>query len=203
MRHSVMKMTKLSALILGSVIAANAVAADGQIRLTGEVVSKTCEVAINGAPTSALLSLDAVAVQDLKNPLKSARGTSYNASRNMRTIDITLQNCSLPAGKTKVAVSFDSSGYADAATSTYRNMLLDSVNSMDLATKGVQIGFTKPAGTELLMDMNALSDPDYKDPATSAQTFSFETHYVQTAANVADVTAGDMETVATFSLVYM
>ena len=121
----------------------------------------------------------------------------------MRTVDITLQNCSLPAGKTKVAVSFDSSGYADANTSTYRNILLDSVNSMDLATKGVQIGFTKPAGVDLLMDMNTLSAPDYKDPATNAQTFSFETHYVQTAANIADVTAGDMETVATFSLVYM
>ncbi|WP_146000950.1 fimbrial protein [Chimaeribacter californicus] len=197
------KVTRLSALILGGVVAANAVAADGQIRINGEVTSKTCEVAINGATTSALLSLDAVAIQDLKTPLRSARGTSHDASRNMRTVDVTLQNCSLPSGKSKVAVSFDSSGYADANTSTYRNILLDSVNTMDLAAKGVQIGFTKPAGTDLLMDMNTLSEPDYKDPVTSAQTFSFETHYVQTAANVADVTAGDMETVATFSLVYM
>jgi type 1 fimbria pilin len=203
MFRSFFKTAQIAALVAGSAIAMNAMAADGQIRLTGEVLNKTCAVSINGAASSTLLNLDGVAVTDLTANVTSAKGTSLNASRNMRTVDVTLESCQMPSGKTKVAVSFDSAGYADAGTSTYRNSLLDSVHSMDTATKGVQIGFTKPGGSKLLMDLNDLTDADYLDPTSGAQTYSFETRYVQTAADQTKVVAGDLETVATFSLVYL
>ena len=107
----------------------------------------------------------------------------------------------MPAGKTGVAVSFDSTGYADSGTSTYRNVLLDSVNTMDTAAKGVQIGFTKDtdATKTLAMGPNTVDPADYKSTQTNAQTYSFNTRYVQTGT---DVVAGDIETVATFSVVY-
>lgn len=203
MSRSIIKMASIAAAVIGTFASMSTFAADGQIRITGHVVSKTCEISINGAPTSTLLHIDPVAVQDLNQTVKSAKGTSLMASRNMRTVDITLQNCNLPSGKTKVAVSFDSTGYGDAASSTYRNSLIDDVNTMDAATKGVQMGFTQVGKSDLLMDLNGLVTGDYKDPASGAQTYSFETRYVQTAAQASSVVAGDMETVATFSLVYM
>ncbi|WP_318375792.1 fimbrial protein [Enterobacter sp.] len=204
MRHSVIKMAQIAVLVAGGLGTVNAMAADGQIRITGEVINKTCTVAINGAPSSTLLNIDPVAAVDLNKDVKSAKGTTYKASRDMRTVNITLESCVLPQGKTKVAVSFDSTGYADAGTSTYTNSLLNSVNTMDVAAKGVQIGFTKINGSDLMMDLNGLDETaDYKDTNSGAQTYSFETRYVQTAAKAEDVTAGDIETVATFSVVYL
>ncbi|POT57194.1 hypothetical protein C3432_17730 [Citrobacter amalonaticus] len=203
MHYSVRKISQVAVLVAGGFIAMNAMAADGQIRINGEVINKTCAVAINGAPSSILLNIDPVAAVDLTKEVKSAKGTSLKASRDMRTVNITLDGCTLPSGKTRLAVSFDSTGYADAGTSTYTNSLLQSVNTMDIAAKGIQMGFTKVGGSDLLMDLNALADADYKDPKTGAQTYSFETRYVQTAAQPADVTAGGIETVATFSVVYM
>lgn len=128
MCRSIIKIAQVAALVAGGLGAMNAMAADGQIRITGEVINKTCEVAINGAPSSVLLNLDPVAVEDLKKvSLKSASGSALDGSRNMRTIDVTLENCVLPSGKSTVAVSFDSTGYANPATSTYANSLLQSV----------------------------------------------------------------------------
>ncbi|MEG2566976.1 MAG: fimbrial protein [Acinetobacter sp.] len=199
MCRSIIKIAQVAALVAGGLGAMNAMAADGQIRITGEVINKTCEVAINGAPSSTLLNLDPVAVADLTQTVKSAKGSSLKASKDVRTINITLEKCD--PGK-NVAVSFDSTGYADVGTSTYTNTLLQSVNTMDSAAKGVQMGFTKAKGADLMMDLNALEAADYKDVSNGAQTFSFETRYVQTAAASTDVIAGDIETVATFSVAY-
>ncbi|WP_369462343.1 fimbrial protein [Citrobacter braakii] len=201
MCRSIIKIAQVAALVAGGLSAVNAMAADGQIRINGEVINKTCAVAINGAPTSTLLQIDPIAAVDMTDSVSSANGTSMKASRDMRTVNITLEGCMMPAGKTGVAVSFDSTGYADSGTSTYRNVLLDSVNTMDTAAKGVQIGFTKDADLtkKLAMDLNTIDPADYKSTTANAQTYSFNTRYVQTGT---DVVAGDIETVATFSVVY-
>lgn len=202
MFRSVFKTAQIAALVAGSAIAMNAMAADGQIRLTGEVLNKTCAVSINGGPSSILLNLDAIAATDMTATVTSGNG-SHSASRNMRTLNITLDKCQMPANKTMVTVRFDSTGYGDAGTNTYRNSMLDSASTMDQAAKGVQIGFTKIGEGTLLMDSYGLdTQVDYKDATTQAQTYSFETRYVQTVADQTEVIAGDLETVATFSLDY-
>lgn len=93
MCRSIIKIAQVAALVAGGLGAMNAMAADGQIRITGEVINKTCEVAINGAPSSTLLNLDPVAVADLTQTVKSAKGTSLKASKDVRTINITLEKC--------------------------------------------------------------------------------------------------------------
>lgn len=192
-------------LLAGAFAATNVMAAaDGQIRITGQVLNKTCDIDINGAPTSTLLNLDPVGIADLNENVQLDAGASLKASRDMRTVNITLSNCALPGGATKAAVSFDSTGYGNTKTRTYRNSKLDDVNTMSTAAKGVEMGFSRAADTNnaLLMDSSSLVGADYLDTTTGAQTYSFATRYVQTAADVKDVLAGEVETVATFSVVY-
>lgn len=103
----------------------------------------------------------------------------------------------------KVGVSFDNTGYGQSAYSTYRNMLLDSINTVATAAKGVGIGFTAPASasaSDLVMgDTKAV----YTAPVSGGVlAYDYQIRYVRTAGAAADVVAGDLDSVATFSLVY-
>lgn len=203
MRESLSKISQVALLASAGLVAGNALASDGQIHLVGGVDDTTCtEVSINGGSSSAMYIIPHIRKTALTETVTGPNG-DLKASVNKRDIEITLKGC--PAGK-KVAVSFDQAGYAAVpASATYRNTMLDSADHMATATKGVQIGFTKVGGTRLLMGKGADVIPaeDYKDASTTGVKYNFETRYVLTAANVADVTPGQLETVATFTVAYI
>ncbi|MFD3245334.1 fimbrial protein [Rahnella aquatilis] len=197
------KSNLLAAAILSVVATGAAQASDGQIQLNGNILNQTCTVAVDGTPTAnSTIVLDGIPAADLeKNTLNTVPGGTLKGSDVMRTIQITLQDCALPSGKTKVGVSFDNTGYGQSAYSTYRNMLLDSVNTVATAARGVGIGFTSTANaSDLIMgDTKA----EYTAPeAGGVLAYDYQIRYVRTAGEAADVVAGDLDSVATFSLVY-
>lgn len=194
----------LLAVAIFSLVATGAAqASDGQIQLNGNIFNKTCTVAVDGTPTAnSTIVLDGISAADLeKNTLNTVSGGTLNGSDVMRTIQITLQDCALPSGKTKVGVSFDNTGYGQSAYSTYRNMLLDSINTVATAARGVGIGFTAPASaSDLIMgDTKAV----FTAPVSGGVlAYDYQIRYVRTAGAVDGVVAGDLDSVATFSLVY-
>lgn len=196
------KFTVLALAVSGLFSATVAQASDGQIQLNGQIFSQTCTVAIDGSPTgNSTITLDGIPVSDLTVPLETMSGSAMQGSDVIKNVQITLEGCTLPSGKTTVGVSFDSTGYGQNAYSSYRNMLLDSINTNSTAAKGVNIGFTAPsAASELLM---GAPKAEYKAPVTGGSlSYDYQVRYVMTAATTAEVVAGDLDSVATFSLVY-
>ncbi|MCS2149605.1 fimbrial protein [Scandinavium manionii] len=177
-------------------------ASDGQMQINGQVFNTSCTIAIDGSPTAnKTIVLDGIPVTALSKSVNTVSGSALMASDTMKTVTISLKDCTLPQDKTTVGVSFDTNGYGDSRYSSYRNMLLDSINTQSTAAKGVNIGFTAPgAETELVMGEDKAI---FKAPDTNNEVaYDYQIRYVTTGADTTGVTAGDLDTVATFSVVY-
>jgi type 1 fimbria pilin len=80
-------------------------------------------------------------------------------------------------------------------------MLLDSINTVATAARGVGIGFTAPASASDLV-MGETKSEFTAPEAGGVLAYDYQIRYVRTADAAADVVAGDLDSVATFSLVY-
>jgi type 1 fimbria pilin len=106
------KFTALSLVVSGLLAASVAQASDGQIQLNGQILNQTCAVAIDGSPTgNSTITLDGVPASELTVPLETMSGAALKGSDVIKNVQISLEGCTLPAGKNTVGVSFDTTGY--------------------------------------------------------------------------------------------
>ncbi|PXW48748.1 major type 1 subunit fimbrin (pilin) [Klebsiella oxytoca] len=118
-----MKRLFLSTAIVSCLVATGAQASDGQINFQGQLTDSTCQIAIDGSPSPALVVLPTLSVQALAAPGAVAGRTQFN---------IELSGCTGLVTTSTAAAYFENGASVDSTTNNLVNTTMSGAGNVQL-----------------------------------------------------------------------